>query len=274
MAAVTETDAAPAAALVRAQDEALFATALFAPEPGRARLLTLYAFDVELSRAALPARRGDTGPMIALMRLQFWRDTVEDAFAGAPPRAHEIAAPLHALIASGGLAREAIEALLDAYEREITSAAELEVAFDAWAEQRFGVLVGLAGQALGAETQAVAVLAGQALARAFVLRNAGAMMAAGATVPGLGRRALLSERTAAEAVPAFAQAGLDALANARAQRKALARKATPALLPLWRAEHDLHAALAAPKRVGDGLPTPPKIARALGLGWRTLSGRW
>ena len=37
--------------IVRRDDPQLYKTALFAPEPARSRLMVLYAFDIELSRA-------------------------------------------------------------------------------------------------------------------------------------------------------------------------------------------------------------------------------
>ena len=62
----------PAATLVRRLDPDLFHAALFAPEPARERWMVLHAFDIELSRAAARAAE----PLIARMRLQWWRDVV------------------------------------------------------------------------------------------------------------------------------------------------------------------------------------------------------
>ena len=82
------------AALVRQLDPDLFHAALFAPEPARERLMVLYAFDIELSKAAVRASE----PMIVQMRLQWWRDLVAGIDAGEPPRQHEVAGPLHGLL--------------------------------------------------------------------------------------------------------------------------------------------------------------------------------
>src|SRR5699024_11078402 len=82
------------AALVARDDPQLHATALFAPEPARAALMVLYAFDIELGRAAQPS----TEPLIPLMRLQWWRDITEAARGGASPPAHEVAGPVARLI--------------------------------------------------------------------------------------------------------------------------------------------------------------------------------
>jgi hypothetical protein len=60
------------------------------PPEARAVLFPLYAFNLEVSRAPWVTEE----PMIAEMRLQFWRDVAEEIGQGAPPRAHEVAAPL------------------------------------------------------------------------------------------------------------------------------------------------------------------------------------
>ncbi|MFX5157877.1 squalene/phytoene synthase family protein, partial [Acinetobacter baumannii] len=54
----------------------------------------------------------------ALMRLQWWRETVEEAAAGRPARRHEVAAPLHAAITAGALDPTALTAMADAREAE------------------------------------------------------------------------------------------------------------------------------------------------------------
>src|SRR5918997_2221302 len=87
----------PLAALARRHDPDRFLCALFAPAPRREALFALIAYNHELARAREAARN----PLIALMRLQWWRETVADAAAGKPPRRHEAAAPLHAAIVSG-----------------------------------------------------------------------------------------------------------------------------------------------------------------------------
>ncbi|MBY0330364.1 MAG: squalene/phytoene synthase family protein, partial [Acetobacteraceae bacterium] len=82
----------PPAAIARAEDPDRFLCALFAPAARREALFALIAFNHELARARAAART----PLIALMRLQWWRDAVRDAAAGKPARRHEVAGPLHA----------------------------------------------------------------------------------------------------------------------------------------------------------------------------------
>ena len=68
--------------LVRAADRDRFLAALFAPEPARRDLLALLAFDHELART----RSGTREPMLARIRLEWWREAVAEA-AGAKGRA-------------------------------------------------------------------------------------------------------------------------------------------------------------------------------------------
>ncbi len=123
------------AALVRRHDPDRFLTALFAPPERRDALLALYAFNHELARA----REVASEPMLALIRLQWWREAVEGA-----ARRHAVAAPLAAAIDAGMLQRADLHALIDAREVE----AEPEIA--TLADWRGYVLAGAGGVAVAA----------------------------------------------------------------------------------------------------------------------------
>ena len=269
----------PCAAAVRRFDPDLFATALFAPEPGRARLMTLYAFDIELSRAARPARRAEEGRMIAAMRLQWWRDVLEAAARdgdGAAP-AHEVAGPLARLAGAGRLPTAEAAAMIAAHEREL-GGIESEAAFTAWAEGRFAALTRAAAALLDAPAVVAAEPAGRARGAAFALRTAAAMATEGrCLLPEIGAQARAAlargapDGESVEAVRARAEAGLAALAEARGA--GAPRAALPAFLPLWQAERVLRRLATRP----DAIAAPPGAAparRSLALGWRALTGRW
>src|SRR3954451_11002020 len=106
------------ASLARRHDPDRFLCALFAPPAQREPLFALLAYNHELARAREAART----PLLALMRLQWWHEVVEDAAAGKPPRRHEVAAPLQAAIAAGLLDPAALLALADAREAEAEEA--------------------------------------------------------------------------------------------------------------------------------------------------------
>ena len=64
---------AACAGLVERGDPDRFLAVMAAPPAARARLFPLYAFNLEVARAPWVTQE----PMIAEMRLQWWRDAVE-----------------------------------------------------------------------------------------------------------------------------------------------------------------------------------------------------
>src|SRR5471030_63417 len=80
---------------VRAADPDRYFSALFAPAPLRPCLMALYAFNHEVARIAETVRE----PMLGAIRLEWWRETAEQAAKGAP-RNHDVARGLAALFAS------------------------------------------------------------------------------------------------------------------------------------------------------------------------------
>jgi phytoene synthase len=96
-------------ALARAREPDRFFCALFAPPERREALFALIAYHHELGRA----REVASNPMIAAIRLQWWRDALEVG------RRHEVATPLCAAMAEGLLLREDLLAMVDAREAEL-----------------------------------------------------------------------------------------------------------------------------------------------------------
>ena len=73
------------AAIVERGDPERFMAAMAAPVEARRVLFPLYAFNVEVARAPWVTEE----PMIAEMRLQWWRDALEEIAhgePGSPPR--------------------------------------------------------------------------------------------------------------------------------------------------------------------------------------------
>jgi 15-cis-phytoene synthase len=175
--------AAPAGSLaefVRRQDPDRFLCALFAPAARRDALFALVAYNHELARAREAARN----PMAALIRLQWWRDAVEEAAAGKPPRRHEVAEPLARAIRGAQLDPAELLALADARESEAEEEEDDAVptvsAFHAYLRGTAGALAVAAGRLLGAPPDALPGLQrrGTAYGAAGVLR----------AVPALARR--------------------------------------------------------------------------------------
>ena len=130
-------------ASVRRHDPDRFLAALFAPPARRPALFLLYAFNHELARAREVARE----PMLALIRLQWWREVV----AGAP-RAHALATQIQAALAAGTLGAGDLGAMIDGREAEAGEVASL-AEFEHLVRTTAGALAVAAGRALGAAAE-------------------------------------------------------------------------------------------------------------------------
>ncbi len=267
----------PAATLVRQLDPGLFHAALFAPESARERLMVLYAFDIELSKAA--ARTSE--PLIARMRLQWWRDLVAGPAAGEPPRQHEVAAPLHALLLAHALPAGDLAALADARELELHGPMD-EHRFGEWIDGRFMALTRLAAHLLVGENPAArraASAVGRAMGVAFALRRAVALAQANQyPLPGLApedraelARGRTTEHTRVTA-HRLADQALALLSAARAARRTVPKAAVPALLPVWRAERVLRRARRPDLDLQRDLAG--QGGRGVVLAWRAMRGQW
>src|SRR5204862_131662 len=108
-------EASSLAALVRRHDRNRYQTALFAPAGRREALFALYAFNHEIARV----RESVTQPMLGQIRLQWWREVIDGAYAGAAPRRHEVAEPLTAAIRDFRLSRGHFDRIIDAREADL-----------------------------------------------------------------------------------------------------------------------------------------------------------
>ncbi|MCE2750015.1 MAG: squalene/phytoene synthase family protein, partial [Rhodobacter sp.] len=122
---------AACAALVQRGDPDRFMAVMAAPVAARARLFPLYAFNLEVARAPWVTQEA----MIAEMRLQWWRDTVESLAGQGPVRAHEVAAPLAQVVRGQGLPLAVMDRLVEARRWDIyREPFEDRAAFDAYLE--------------------------------------------------------------------------------------------------------------------------------------------
>jgi Squalene/phytoene synthase len=122
--------------LVRGADRDRFLAALFAPEPARSDLLALLAFDHELARTRTVTRE----PMLARIRLQWWREAAVEAAGTAKPRAQPVVESLSETVRRRGLAPERLVALIDAREEEIEGPLDVLRAGHALADLELAVL--------------------------------------------------------------------------------------------------------------------------------------
>lgn len=274
---------APCARAVESGDRDRFLATMAAPVAARPRLWPIYAVNLELARAPWAASQ----PLIAEMRLQWWIDALADAGAGKPARAHELAAPLAALIAAARLDPAALIAAAEARRQ------------DCWEEpfaDAQAVLAYLRATGAGPMQMALAALAAdyedcadfaKIVAKAQAIAGdrglAGAMANWLIALPDLGARgrAPLGDAPDPALIADLAAAGLAALARARADWAALAapkdlrRALAPGFFPGWQAGAVLRLAAEQPERAlaPGGLQIAEFRRRGL-LAWLALSGRW
>lgn len=253
---------AACADLVRRADPDRFAAVLAAPVAARSVLLPLYAVNVEVSRAPWVTQE----PMIAEMRLQWWRDALAEIGEGRGPRAHEVVSALAPILDAEGariLDRAVVARRWDIY----TDPFEDEAHFAEYLDGTAAGLMWVAARALGApaETEPVVRDFGWGAGLSAFLR-------AIPELEGRGRRPLPDGRPGA--VQTLAREGLARIARARRSRHGLPRAAAPALYAGWQAAPVLNQAAADPTRVAEGrlgLSEFSRRARLLGVG---LTGRW
>ncbi len=250
------------AALVERGDAERFLAVMAAPVGLRGRLFVLYAFNLEIARAPWVTKE----PMIAEMRLQWWRDVVADVEkAGGAPLAHEVAGPLHELIRSAGLPVAVLDRMVTARRWDIYRDGFADgAAFSEYLEESAAGLYWLCALACGAGTQAEGAVRafGWAAGLAGFLRAVPELEARGCVPLVDGREA---------AVAALARQGLAKIASARAGRRGVPGGA---MLAGWQAEAALRQVARDPAAVMEGRIGQSEFGRRGGLLWQALTGRW
>lgn len=253
-------DVKACAALVHRADPDRFMAAMAAPVAARAVLFPIYALNVEVARAPWVTQEA----MIAEMRLQWWRDALQQIAKGPTVRRHEVVTPLSRILPPQ------LAEMMDEYVAVrrwdiYRDPFEDEAHFDAYINHSAGSLIVASAQALGEADESVLRDYGYAVGVANWLR----------AIPDLearGRIPLLDGTP--QGVRALAEKGLDRLMQARAARSAVSDAARPALFAGWQAEWVLRRALANPQRVADGALSQGELRRRLSLMRMAVTGRW
>ncbi len=248
------------ATLVHRADPDRFMAAMAAPVAARAVLFPIYAMNVEVARAPWAS----TEPMIAEMRLQWWRDALQEIAEGPTVRRHEVVTPLSRVISPH------LAALLDEYIAVrrwdiYRDPFEDEAHLDAYINHSAGSLMVVSAQALGAAEQTVLRDYGYALGIANWFR----------AIPDLearGRVPLVNGSP--EGVRTLAAKAAERLNRARARRAEISEAARPALLAGWQVEWILKKVLRNPRCVAEGALAQGEIRRRASLMWKVASGRW
>lgn len=239
--------------LVAKGDPDRFRAAMAAPVEARRVLFPIYAFNVEVARAPWVASE----PMIGEMRLQWWRDALEEMGGEGQVRRHEVTVPLSEVLDSrlaGELDRVIVARRWDLY----SEAFESEAHFREYLDGTGGVLMWTAARALGADD------AVQDRVRRF--GAASALVRFLAAVPHLearGRIPLVDGRT--EAIAELAREARRSLPDASALRAAMPRLARGALLEGWQTDALLAQIERAPGRVAQGTVGLSEFRKKLSL---------
>jgi phytoene synthase len=154
------------AALVRQRDPDRYLTALFAPDDRREGLFALDAFNFEVAKT----RESISEPMLGQIRLQWWRDAVEEIYAGKPARRHETALALADAVRRYDLTRYHIDRIIDARELDLTDDPPRTLAvLERYCEDTSARLLWLALEVLGVRDSAAALEAGREVGVAWAL---------------------------------------------------------------------------------------------------------
>lgn len=135
MASDAPTDPADLDAVVQRVDPDRWLSSRFIADPGeRADVIALYAYDHELARAPKVA----SNPLLGEIRLTWWREALDEIFEDRAVRRHPTAQALAGAVARRGLAREPLEAMIDARYRELDAEPLSEAEGLEWARETAG----------------------------------------------------------------------------------------------------------------------------------------
>ena len=244
------------AEIVQKSDPDRFAAVMAAPVWMREILFPLHALAIEVARAPWATQE----PMIAEMRVQWWRDALAEIAEGKNVRRHEVVTPLAEVLSpeTAKMLDGFVEVRRwDIYKEPFEDNAHLRD----YLLQSSGSLYRAICSALDADDAAASDF-GYAVGLANFL----------VAVPELearGRIPLLDGRP--EAVKELAQTGLDALQSVKHQN--LSKTVRSAFLPGWQAESTLNNAVSQPELVASGALIGSEASKKMRLIWKTFSGR-
>jgi len=239
------------AEIVRRGDPDRFLSAMAAPPEARRVLFPLYAFNVEVARAPWVTQE----PMIAEMRLQWWRDALAEIAAGGVIRSHEVTTELAHILPQGMV--PVLDRLVKARRWDVyREPFEDAQAFETYLAATSGGLMQAACVALGSRADPGFEAIGLTQGLANFWRAVPRLLAAG-------RAPFVGESHADRAE--LSRQALGRLTQARRDVPATARPATRAA---WLAGPVLRRVMRDPSAVAEGRLEPSEFARKGTLLWR------
>lgn len=254
-------DIANCAVIVQRGDPDRFLAAMAASGAVRDRLMVLFAFNVEVSRAPWVTAE----PMIAEMRLQWWLDAIEEIYSGGSVRRHEVVTPLAELVAQSGLQREVLDGIVTARRWDIYKEPHGDDA------ALWGYLADTGGALMGAS---VAVSGGDFdVAKEYGTGCAVAnLLLACPALESAGRFPLVDGTT--QGVKMLASGGLDRMDAARKRLRQTPSAARAALRAGWLARGILRQVVVDPLLVVEGGLGPSDAVKKLRLMGLAATGRF
>ncbi|MEJ8560405.1 squalene/phytoene synthase family protein [Yoonia sp. GPGPB17] len=232
------------AALVEKADPLRFRVAMAAPVAVRQILFPLYAFNVEVARAPWVTQEA----MIAEMRLQWWRDALDEIAAGKTSRRHEVVDALAGCLDPEGA--QCLDGLVAARRWDVyKDPFEGPDHFDEYINATSGHLMWTAARLLGAADESTVRDFAYGVGIANIFQAVPALTAQS-------RQPLID--TSDAGIKALAAQGSVRLNKAKSQRRTVPKASGPALVAGYHARPVLQMVQEAPGRVmADALDTNP-----------------
>jgi len=134
--------------LVRRHDHDRFLASLLLPADRRAAVWALLAFNLEIARV----REAVSQPIIGQIRLQWWRDAIDEIYTGKLPRRHEVVEPLAVAIEAHRLTRTHFDTLIDGRDFDLGDEPPASLAaLETYLEKTSSRLIDLQLEILGIE---------------------------------------------------------------------------------------------------------------------------
>jgi len=252
-----DADVNACAAIVEKGDPERFAAAMASPVAARKVLFPLYAFNVEVTRAPWVTQEA----MIAEMRLQWWRDALEEIAKGGPVRRHEVVTPLSRFLTAEGAMR--LDRLVSARRWDIyKDPFEDEDHFETYLTDTTASVMLAGVEALGDKLSADSVEALETLGYCTGLSR---FLQAVPKLEEQGRVPLLDGRR--DAVADLAGDAVSRCPTRGALRALIGRAAQPAITEAFLAQAVLGQVAKAPHSVADGTVSIAPLKRSFLL-WR------
>lgn len=248
--------------LVRTADQERFRATMAAPVAAREVLFPIHAFCLEIAKAPWLTKES----MIAEMRLQFWRDVLQEKIDGKDARAHEVARPLAGVLDVQAAA--ALDATVTARQWDIYKDPHEDLAaFKRYLTHSYAVPLVEAARLLGASTSCCKALK--------ELSYAGSLVRYFAAVPKLeeaGRVPLVDGRP--EAVSHLAQEALEAVQGRGAVLAGLNKTARAPMIDAMTHLPLLKTVVRDPRAVSEGRLSLSPIRQSLRLAFVSQAPSW